>query len=44
MIITIEDDDNTNYKFCAWNGPKRLGIKTGVNGNQWKNRDYPEIG
>ena len=36
-----EDDNDTNWSWCLWNGPQRPGKKTGGSGNLRKNWDNP---
>ena len=41
-IVEHEGGGDTKNNWCAWNGPRVIGKKIGVIGNQRKNRDHPD--
>ena len=41
-IMEHEDDSATDYNWCTWNNPQRIGKRTGRLGNKRTNRDHPE--
>ena len=38
--MRYEGDDDTNFKWCAWNSLRMLGNRIGKVGNQRIHRDY----